>query len=163
MTISLRRYQDSDFETLVSFMEKLQDYSISCDPFGLLRRLPGYGTGYSNALLERIEKENGRILLAQLDNTPVGVIAGVIREQTQGETLAYEYVKRGRILELFVEETARSHGVGAALMEGIESYFREQQCTLIRIQVFAPNTNAYEFYRNRGYQDDVADLIKKIA
>lgn len=159
----IRPYHIEDFDILVSLLEQLQDYVSALDTLNMMRRLPEYGKDYTQRLLERVEKDQGKILLAELNKKPVGMIAGAIREQTPAEQLEKVYAKRGRILELFVEEKARKLGVGKRLMESMEEYLASQGCTVIRIEVFAANQNARDFYDSLGYNDRVVDMMKKIV
>ncbi len=71
--------------------------------------------------------------------------------------------KSGRILELFVEPSSRSRGVGAVLMREIEEYFMSLGCDTVKVEVFAPNAGALRFYRRLGYADWIVDLFKEIG
>lgn len=92
---------------LVNLMEELQDYLIKIDPLKKLCRLPGYGEKHVENLLKKIEKNGGKIFVAEVDDFPVGTIAGIIEAQQKGRSLEYVPTKSARVLELIVSEKMR--------------------------------------------------------
>ena len=58
----------------------------------------------------------------------------------------------GALLEGFVvDEAARSRGIGAALLEAVESRARERGCAEIRVQSNVLRERAHSFYERNGY------------
>ena len=58
----------------------------------------------------------------------------------------------GALLEgLVVEESARSEGVGAQLLDAAEAWARERGCTEMRVQSNVVRERAHRFYQRRGY------------
>jgi len=56
------------------------------------------------------------------------------------------------LLEGFVvDEAARSRGIGAALLEAVESRARERGCAEIRVQSNVLRERAHSFYERNGY------------
>ena len=47
-------------------------------------------------------------------------------------------------------------------MQDVEKYLLQRGCDVIRVEVFVPNQDAYQFYKNLGYQDMDIDLIKQV-
>ena len=135
---------------------------MSIDPIHRLRRLPTFGEVYTEALLKRIEEQNGAIYLAQQGQSIVGCIAGVMEEQSTEDLLGEIPDKFGRILELVVKEERRDQGIGSMLIKKMEDYFRLKACDSVRVEVFVPNTGAREFYARERYCDRVVDMVKKL-
>lgn len=58
----------------------------------------------------------------------------------------------GAFLEGFVvDEAARSHGIGATLLEAVEARARERGCGEIRVQSNVLRERAHSFYERNGY------------
>ncbi len=160
MVITIREYEEKDREKLFSFMDKLQDYLISIDPLHRLRRAKNYGRLYTDRLLNKITKEEGIIFFAEENTLLIGVIVGIIEKQKKENLLECIPTKTGRIQELFVDQQYRSKGVGKLLMKHLEDYFKRKKCTILKVEVFAPNKRAHKFYGNYGFEDRVVDMIK---
>ncbi len=160
--VSIRQFKPEDKETLLELIVELQDYLIKIDPLKKLRRLPGYEEKYIGNLLKKIEGKNGAIYIANVGNIPFGFIAGIIEEQTKDHLLEYMPTKSGRVLELIVSEKQRGKNLGSMLMRKIEEYFLQQNCDVVRVEIFKTNNPAHNFYKKHGYDDRNIDMIKKI-
>ena len=53
------------------------------------------------------------------------------------------------ITELIVTSKIRSKGVGQALMDKMEEYFKFNNCEYVLVDVFAYNENAINFYNKK--------------
>lgn len=160
--ISIKKYSAKDRKLLIKLMEELQDYLVQIDPLKILHRLPEYGEEYTKDLLKKVEKLNGAIFVASLENNPVGLVLGITEAEGKNDLLDSVPTKVGRILELIVSEKYRGKKIGSVLMSKIEDYFRQQDCDVIRLEVFEPNHSARNFYKHQGYDERVIDLIKVI-
>ncbi len=149
-------------EVLVTLIEELQDYLVQIDPLKRLRRLPEYGEMYIEDLLKKIKKHDGIIYVAELENAPVGMIAGIIESQTKQDELECVPSKPARILELLVSKKYRGHNVGSLLMETLEKYFQQKGCDIIRVEVFEPNKTTHHFYQKLNYQNRAIEMVKTI-
>ena len=159
VVIIIRKYVSRDYEALVSLMEQLQDYLVGIDQLQRLRRQEQYGKSYTDKVLTKIEKEQGIIFLVKESDKAIGVIVGVIEIQTAQNLLECIPTKTGRIIDLYVDKEYRSRGIGILLMNKLESYFLKQKCTIIKVEVFVPNS-ARLFYENYGFHDRTVDMIK---
>lgn len=151
---------NEDKTILVKLIEELQDYLVQIDPLKRLRRLPEYGEVYIDNLLKKINEQQGIIFIAEFENIPIGMIAGIIEEFTKNDRIECIPSKPARILELIVSEKYRSNNIGSLLMNKIEEYFQIQGCDIIRVEVFEPNKKTHNFYQKLGYQDRVRDMVK---
>lgn len=158
--ISIKNYSIEDKELLIQFIEDLQDYLVQIDPLKRLRRLPLYGQKYIADLLKKIKENNGAIFIARIESVPVGFIAGTIKIQDEENLLECIPTKAGRVQELIVSEKHRGKKIGSQLMQKIEEYFQQQNCTIVRVEVFEPNESAHNFYKKLEYRDRVIDMIK---
>ncbi len=160
--IKIRQYEAKDYLLLLKFTEQLTDYIASVDYLKRQRRLSAYGKVYANCLLKKIKKNNGVIYFAEENGIPIGFVAGIMQKQTKKELLEVIPTKCGRILDLYLDPQNRSKGVGKKLMITIESYFKKKKCNIIKVEVFAPNIKAHNFYKHLGYENRSFDLIKVI-
>jgi len=161
--IKIIKYSPKYKKTLEQFMEGLQGYLVSVDTFKILKVTENYGKKYVINLFKIVKKQHGIILLAQSDNKIIGCVVGVLSKIPLGESLGHKKrLKNGRVLELYVEPEFRGQHIGALLIEAMEKHFKTKKCALIRIEVYAPNTRAHEFYKQQGYQNESIDLVKQL-
>jgi GNAT superfamily N-acetyltransferase len=153
MEVAIREYRVSDKAAFVELMEELQDYLVSLDDLKRMRRMPEYGESYTERTLQNVAKNNGVIYVAETKGRIVGLVVGIIHEQTREELLEHVPFKRGVVLELIVARGYRKKGVGTLLMERIEGYFRQSGCSVAGVDVFFPNKTAYRLYSKLGYRN----------
>lgn len=161
--ISIRQYSAKDKKAILLLLEELQDYLVQIDTMKRLRRLPGWGKKCTNDLLKKIKKEDGIIFIAESEGLPLGFVAGILSKQSKDELLGCVPTKSGRVVELIISEKYRGKNIGKILMNKMEEYFKQQNCDIIQIEVFGPNTLAHNFYKKLGYDDRDFDMIKKIS
>lgn len=158
----IREYRQEDRPALVLLMEELQDHLVMQDSLHLRRRLPEYGESYTAEMLELVATHEGVIFVAEAEGKVVGCISGTIERSATKDPLEWIPHTTGRIQELHVSDGFRSLGIGGALMEKMEEYFKEHQCNVARTEVLSDNKRAYEFYQRMGYQDRYVDVIKRL-
>jgi ribosomal protein S18 acetylase RimI-like enzyme len=162
MELRIRDYQPLDRPHIVKCMEGLGDYLASIDQMKFSRRMPKYGERLTEELLDKVNRKNGVIYVAEHEGLVIGFIAGIIFEWSEEELLECVPLKSGRILELFIDSNFRGQGVGTMLTEKMERYFRQNGCDVSRVEVFEPNVKAHDFYQKLGYHDRMFDMIKKM-
>jgi ribosomal protein S18 acetylase RimI-like enzyme len=162
MEVEVREYDGSDRTSFVRLMEELQDYVVSLDDLKRMRRMPAYGESYTERTLQNVAKNNGIIYVAETKGRIVGVVVGIIPEQTKEELLELVPYKRGVVLELIVENGYREKGIGTLLMEKMEGYFKQKGCSVSGVDVFPPNKNAYQLYCKLGYLERNIWMTKKL-
>lgn len=163
MAITIRDYQLRDFAALIECMTGLQEHVSRSDPLHL--QLPGDEVDeelYSRRLLAKVAEHQGAIFVAVDDNRVIGCVAGIIDAFDELDSLCSRMVQQGRICELHVMEPYRNRGVGLRLIEAMEHYLIKQGCLYLRVECFAPNLLARDFYRKRGYAERYVDLIKMV-
>ncbi len=97
----------------------------------------------------------GYRLFALEDNGRIVALAGVGR----GVNLYY-----GRYLwvyDLITDETARSHGYGARLLDHVEEVARDEGCETIALSSAFHRTDAHRFYTDRAGYEKVSYVFKK--
>lgn len=143
-------------------MEELQDFLVSVDDLKRGRRMPEYGESYTERTLQNVSKSNGVFYVAEAEGRIVGLVVGIMPEQTEEQLLEQVPLKRGVVLELVVEDRFRGKGVGTMLMERMEGYFKQNCCSVSGVDVFFPNKNAYRLYRKLGYRERDIWMTRKL-
>jgi ribosomal protein S18 acetylase RimI-like enzyme len=160
MKVRIRKYQGSDRTAFVKLMEELMDYIVSIDDLKRTRRMPEFGESYTQRTLQKVAENKGIIYVAEVDGKLVGVVVGIIPEQSREDQLSHIPSKCGEVLELIVERRYRDKGVGTMLMNKLEGYFKKNNCNLSGVVVFVPNENAHRLYSKLGYEDRTFYMIK---
>lgn len=156
------KYESKYLEDVKDLLTELEEYIVSIDKDNLDRVHPDYHEKMALVDLEEVNKNNGICYLAIEDKKVVGLIMGTIPPYSEYDYLDYKCPRRGIITELIVTSKIRSKGVGKALIDKIENYFKENNCEYILIDVFAYNENAINFYKKKGYHPRMYTDIKKI-
>jgi len=160
--INIRKNQPSDKSSIVKCFDEFGDYLVSVDRMKRQRWMRGASGYFTRKMLEEVDKNNGLILVAEHKGRIIGFIAGAIRKPSKEDLLECVPGIGGRIIELFIVEKFRRQNIGTTLMKKMEEYFRQAGCDVSKVEVFAPNVKAHQFYRSLGYHDRSFDLIKKL-
>jgi ribosomal protein S18 acetylase RimI-like enzyme len=160
--VNIGRYQGSDRTAFVRLMEQLMDYIVSLDDLKRTRRMPEFGESYVQRTLQKVAENNGIIYVAEVNGDLVGVVVGIIPEQSIEDQLEHVPSKCGEVLELIVEARYRDKGVGTMLMNKLEGYFKKNNCNLSGVLVFVHNRNAHRLYSKLGYENRTIYMIKEL-
>jgi len=111
------------------------------------------------SIIERVAKNNGRILIAEAaSGTALGW--AVALKDTQEIYVVAEERTLGCIAELYVIDDVRGRGVGRALIAACEDWARGRGLNVMLIGVLARNARAHGVYRGAGFEDYVTLLRK---
>ena len=113
-------------------------------------------------LLNQVEKNNGFVLVGELNGAPAGFLVGY-GDVYEGTFILPDARPFGYIPELFVTAEARGVGLGKALMQAAERAFAARGLKIIRLFALNGNVSALEFYRKVGFAPDSIELKKTIA
>ena len=156
------KYEDKYLEDVRDLLTELEEYIVSIDKDELDQVHPDYHEKMALVDLDEVKDNNGICYLAIEDNKAIGLIMGTIPPYNEYDYLDYKCPKRGIITELIVTSKIRSKGVGQALMDKIEEYFKLNNCEYVLVDVFAYNENAINFYNKKGYHPRMYTDIKKL-
>ena len=92
-----------------------------------------YRNNYFNIDLNKIKNQNGKIYLSIENNIITGLIMGIVDEKDEIDTLTNDCAKTGSIIELIVKNNIRGNGIGKALLDKMEEYFKNINCKRIKI------------------------------
>lgn len=155
-------YKDTYIDYIKDLLVELEEYIVSIDEDNLDQVHPEYRNKMAIIDLDIIKNNNGKCYLAIEDTKAVGLIMGIVRNYDKYDYLDYKCPKSGEIIELIVTKKIRSKGIGQALMDKMEEYFKSIDCEYVLVDVFAYNKDAVEFYNKKGYHSRMITNIKKI-
>ena len=126
------------------------DDVIDLDPWHRMVRPPN--TRWVPWLLRRVKKNQGFILVAEVNETTAGVvIAWTIRYTGLDRTLELP-TKIGYLCAFSVRPPWRSKGIGTRLLRECERRFQASGCDQLRLSTFAHNRKALHFYAREGFE-----------
>ena len=155
-------YNDKYLEDVKDLLVELEEYIISIDKDELDTLHPEYREKMAIIDLEEVKNYQGKCYIAIDNNHTVGLIMSTIPPYDEYDYLDYKCPKRGEITELIVSKKVRSKGIGQELIKKMESYFKEQNCEYVLVDVFAYNENAIKFYNKNNYHARMYTDIKKL-
>lgn len=107
--------------------------------------------------LENLDLNRERVFVADVDGKAVGYV-----HAEKYNTLYFESIVN--IQGLAVAKGYRKNGYGKALMETVESWARDNNISLVRLNSGKTRTGAHEFYRKLGYDNEKEQIrfMKKV-
>lgn len=131
---------------------KIEDIEeISC----LLKDLVPFDFSTENALekyQEIINYNSYLIIVAKENNTIVGTVSGIICKCLATSFLAIE--------AFIVKDGLRGKGIGKKMMEFLEEFSKEKECSYSILVSSNHRTEAHKFYEKMGFNDDVRGFRK---
>lgn len=155
-------YSDKYLEDVKDLLVELEEYILSVDKDELDQLHPEYREKMAKLDLQEVEENEGKCYLAVENGKAIGLIMGTIIKYDEFDYLDYKCPKEGEITELIVTSKVRSNGVGQALMNKMEEYFKSLGCEYILVDVFAYNEKGINFYDKQGFHPRMHVGIKKI-
>lgn len=155
-------YEEKYLEDVKDLLVELEEYILTIDEDELDRLHPEYREKMALLDLEEVKENNGKCYIAVENDKAIGLIMGTIIKYEDYDYLDYKCPKSGEITELIVTQKIRSAGVGQALMNKLEDYFKSVGCEYIFVDVFAYNKSGINFYNKQGYHPRMHVGIKKI-
>jgi ribosomal protein S18 acetylase RimI-like enzyme len=144
--ITIRRAIPSDSPQLRWAVVELQDHESRLHP----TRLPGE---LADAYLEWVRQqasESGTVLVAEIDGTFVGFVAGWIEEEHNiAETL--DSNRFGYISDVCVLPAYRGRRIAPRLLDALERHFGHAGVKRVRINSLAANGSARASYEYAGF------------
>ena len=144
-------YNSQYDEQIKDLLVELQNYLIDIDDWHTQVMLPEYRENYFKFDMEKIEKQNGKVYLSIEKNMVIGLIIGIVEQKDEVDKLTNDCAKTGSLIELIVKNNIRGNGIGKALLEKIEEYFKSIDCKRINIEVFGPNKKGLNFYEKNDH------------
>lgn len=154
-------YSENHVEEVKDLLVELQEYLASLDKRGVIILKDNYREEYFSYTMTELQKHNGKIFMAESTGRAIGIIVCKIFQGGGESEYTTSRPKIGFISDLVVTKEDRGKGVGKVLLKRAEDYFAEYECEYMQFEVFAPNTDAFEFYKKSGYEINCMYLSKK--
>lgn len=122
----MRVARDADLDAIVALWDEAGMLSYTAEPYEDLARTRSHDAGL--------------VLVAERGGRVVGTVTGT----WDG--------RRGWIMRLAVEPSARRQGVASALIADVEARLHARGATQVNLLVFAENRDALAFWRELGYR-----------
>jgi GNAT superfamily N-acetyltransferase len=153
-----RPAQPRDREAVIDLIQILNEFEAGVTQDRLRGRAAA--TAYLRSLEERLARRSGRIVLADTDTGPVGLMSFAVEED---EPYVDPSLRRyGAVIDLVVREEWRSRGIGRMLLTEAERLTREAGLKRLRIGVLAGNEAAERLYRGNGFKPYALLLSKRV-
>lgn len=163
MQVKIRQAVDNDKNTFINFVMRLSEFNRS--NHDNVCKYDDY-QAVLNALKKKAEEtfnnrnEDILILIAELENKPVGYALGRIFEQDDIADNGTGLM--GLFDELFVDDTARGFGVGQKLLDEIMMWMKEKEINRVKLHAYSWNNNAKKIYERNGFKEYVVSYEKFI-
>lgn len=162
MDITFREFDPSDRDSLVSLMDKFNQYIQSVDDKHRTDFKPESSEYFTDKMIKLAQDKDGVIYVACDQEKVIGFISGYIDSQDQDEKMETIPAKPGVVGELFVIDEYRGKKIGKQLLSRMENYLKNKSCDIVRFAVFAPNTSARRFYEHVGYGERIVYIMKEL-
>lgn len=144
----IRPATTSDAPAISRLWEKLVAYHQALDP-SMPAAAPDGAARYSRRLIDRLGDSHTCVLVAEADGQVVGYVLGVVVDLLPE---MFEQQAGGFLADIFVEEAYRGRGVGRALVQALEDWFRDKGLRHFEWHVAARNKSALAFWEAVGGQ-----------
>lgn len=150
--MNIVEYNETYAEAVKDLLVELQTYLASLDKRGVLVLKDNYREGYFAYVTEEVQKHNGKIFLAQADDTIVGLVVCKIFQGDGESEYTTSCPKVGFISDLVVTKRWRGQRIGRRLLRQANTYFKQNECEYTQLEVFAPNAEAFALYKKLGFE-----------
>jgi ribosomal protein S18 acetylase RimI-like enzyme len=155
----LRTATAADRDALVDLIRALNIYEAAITGDRLVTRAAA--EGYYIGLVERVAKQEGRLIVADADRRVIGML-GLIEQEDQ--VFVREDVRRhGYVCDLVVDEHWRGRGIGRLLMAEAERHTREKSLKRLVVGVMAGNDSAERLYAELGFSVYAKAMMKPVG
>jgi GNAT superfamily N-acetyltransferase len=154
MEIKIRQAVDNDKESFINFTVQLSKFNRSnhdtrCKYDNYQLVIDSIRNKAKETFYNR--DEHTLILVAELDNKPVGYALGRIFEEDNAADNGTG--RMGLFDELFVDDTARGFGVGQKLLDETIKWMKENGINRVKLHAYCWNNNAKKLYEKNGFKE----------
>lgn len=161
--ITYRLYTPKDKAQLKRCVEEVQDYFVTQDPAGWMWRSPSFGRYYTQYLLRQLKKHKGRMIFALHGTQVIGLIMGCREPIKLADQLFTRHNESmGWIYLIYVHPDYRRKGIGKNLVRQIMDYFKQQKCTVVRLEAQGNVPKLVELYASFGFKPWLMSMSKRL-
>jgi len=139
----------ADLDEIVELWKEFMEFHRQRDPF-FTRSSEGHRQ-FRRFVADDLGSADWLVLVAIEADRPIGYCMATVLEYPP----VFELKRHGFVQDVAVTEVARRHGVGRALFERAEQWFRTRGITRIELNVAAANAVSQAFWRRLGFRDSI--------
>ena len=147
MDLNIRQANTGDARVVCQLLGEGAELHAQHLPMHLSRLEPSAAEEFVRHILQA---ENARVLLAELDGRPVGLVHfNLVKDRGNPAQLGRSFVS---VSTLIVQAAFRRRGIGQALMQRVHQWAEKQQVKDVELNVYEFNAEARSFYEQLGYE-----------
>lgn len=161
MNIAITEFTVEYTEAAKDLLAELQAHITALDKRGVIVLKENFREDYFKFVTGEVNKHSGKIFTAVMEGRAVGIVICKIFQGGGEEDITTTCPKVGFISDLVVTKNERGKGIGKALLARAEKFFKDSGCEYTQLEVFAPNTQAFELYKKSGFEPLCVYMSKK--
>lgn len=150
MDFAVRSATEEDFPAMLRLWREMMDFHAQVE--SRLHPLPspvGEEAWEEHLRDDMWGKEDWHIVVAEADAKVIGMMIGSLRDPYP----VFEPERYGFVADAVVDPAARRSGVGRALFEALQAWYREQGVSHVELMVAHNNPASQAFWRAMGCTD----------
>lgn len=157
MSHIIREYTHEDNKSVQQCLVELQNFHSIIDSHRLENVL--IANEYLKHLLEKCERNHGKIFVVEIEGSVVGMISIVI----QTDTASIRKIKRHAFIsDLIILLEYRNRGISKELLKKAEEYAKTKDVSVVETAVLIRNDKALRMYLRNGFHESELILRKKV-
>ena len=155
--LTIREYEQCDRKAVEACFNVLQELEHSLE---IDRVQQDIGSPYVDYLLNKCVCHEGKIFVAELDNTIVGFSCMWIEEEA--DSLITNLKRFAYFSDLVVLPKYRRKGVGSALVQAREQYAKSKGLSHVLVNVLWRNQDMRAFITTKGFREYELTYLKEL-
>jgi len=147
---------------IILLMREFGQYVESIDDIKRTEYKKGGAEYFTDKMIRETQENNGAVFVARIQDKVVGFIGGYVGKQDKDEEMEAVPLTPGIVSEFFVTASSRGKHIGEKLLQTLEEDLKNKGCDILRLEVFAPNILAREFYTKHDFTERLITLSKSL-
>jgi ribosomal protein S18 acetylase RimI-like enzyme len=156
--IIVRAAAPGDFEAVGALGARLVEVHYAFDQPRFLEPSGNLAEGYASFLRAETKRPGVTVLVAERAGRIVGYAYAAI------EPLSWQELRdeAGVIHDVYVDETARGHGIASRLVEAVTAWLRQQGMRQIVLHTASKNNGAQRLFTRLGFRPTMIEMTRDL-
>ena len=141
-----RRANKADIPQMLPLWREIADIHSAMEKMYVT--VPGAEAKFAVYLESMLDKENTRVIVAEIDGKIAGYVIGTVSTMPD----VFVLKKRMYVQDMVIDPTYRRQGIARKLMGDILTYAKEQEVEKLDLMVAVKNEGANKFWREMGFE-----------